>query len=295
MSRSRSTTGSGIGTAERSEIVYGWKGRRRACRGRDLDDLAEVHDRDPVRDVADDREVVRDEEVRQLEVGLEGLEQVDDLGLDRDVERRDRLVADDEVRVERERAREPDALALAARELVRVARRRIRGKPDDLEQLTHAPRRSSFFPEMPWTRSGSPTMRPTLCRGFSDAYGSWKTICIRRRSGRRSFCERVVMSWPSKTILPPVGSYSRRMVRPTVDLPQPDSPTSPSVSPLWIEKLTSSTALMSPMCRSSRMPLLIGNQTLRFSISTSAPSPFLATSANHGRPGLLPFLGRHAG
>ena len=66
---------------------------------------------------------------------LQLLEQVDDLRLDRDVERRDRLVADDEVRVERERAREADALALAAGELVRVARRRVGGQADDLEQL----------------------------------------------------------------------------------------------------------------------------------------------------------------
>src|SRR3954447_1092939 len=83
------------------------------------------------------------------------------------------------------------------------------------------------------------------------------------------------------------------MVRPTVDFPQPDSPTSPSVSPRLIEKLTSSTALMSPMWRSRTIPLLIGNQTLRFSTSTRAPSPLLANSANHGRPGPLPLLDRH--
>ena len=44
-----------------------------------------------------------------------------DLRLDRDVERRDRLVGDDELRLQDERARDADALALAARELVRVA------------------------------------------------------------------------------------------------------------------------------------------------------------------------------
>ena len=40
------------------------------------------------------------------------------------------------------------------------------------------------------------------------------------------------MSWPSKVILPPVGSSRRMMQRAMVDLPQPDSPTTPSVSPL---------------------------------------------------------------
>src|SRR3546814_20367402 len=39
-------------------------------------------------------QVVGDEDERQLELLLEVLQQVDDLRLDRDVERRDRLVAD---------------------------------------------------------------------------------------------------------------------------------------------------------------------------------------------------------
>ena len=39
------------------------------------------------------------------------------------------------------------------------------------------------------------------------------------------------MSCPSKRIVPPVGSSSFRTRRAVVDFPQPDSPTSPSVSP----------------------------------------------------------------
>ena len=96
----------------------------------------------------------------------------------------------------------PIALALAAGELVRVAARRVRGEPDDLEQLAHARVGLACRVARPWTRSGSPTMRPTLWRGLSDANGSWKTICIRRRSGRSSASPRCVMSWPSKTIVP---------------------------------------------------------------------------------------------
>ena len=59
------------------------------------------------------------------------------------------------------------------------------------------------------------------------------------------------MSVPSSLMLPAVGSISRRTVRPTVDLPQPDSPTSPRVSPGRIEKLTPSTANTWPMVRRS--------------------------------------------
>jgi hypothetical protein len=67
VSRFASTSGSGIGTADSSEIVYGCSGCRRAPRRRDLDDHAEVHDRDPIGDVANDGQVVRDEEVREVE------------------------------------------------------------------------------------------------------------------------------------------------------------------------------------------------------------------------------------
>ena len=101
-----------------------------------LGDAPEVHDRDAVADVLDDAHVVGDEDVRQPEFALEVLEQVQDLGLDGDVERGDRLVADDEVRLEDERAGDPDPLALAARELVGVASSVVRLEADHV----HDPR-----------------------------------------------------------------------------------------------------------------------------------------------------------
>ncbi len=55
-------------------------------------------------------------------------------------------------------------------------------------------------------RSGSAMMWPMLCRGLSDANGSWNTICIRRRSGRMACSESVAMSVPSKMMRPAVGS-----------------------------------------------------------------------------------------
>ncbi len=36
----------------------------------------------------------------------------------------------------------------------------------------------------PWTASGSPMMSRTFMRGLSEEKGSWKTTCMRRRSGR---------------------------------------------------------------------------------------------------------------
>ena len=131
--------GSSIGTADSSACVYGCDGSLVDLVLRpDLDDLAEVHHGDAVGDVADDREVVRDEDVRQPEVALQRLEQVHDLRLDRDVERGHRLVEDDQLRVERERARDADALALAARELVREPVRVLRRQADGAQQLVDA-------------------------------------------------------------------------------------------------------------------------------------------------------------
>jgi len=67
-------------------------------------------------------------------------------------------------------------------------------------------------------------------------------ICNSRRNGRISRWLRRVISCPATRMEPLVGSINLRMARPTVDFPQPDSPTRPSVSPSPIEKLTPSTA-----------------------------------------------------
>ena len=54
---------------------------------------------------------------------------------------------------------------------------------DDLEQLAHAPADLARARRSRWMRNGSPTIWPTRLRGLSDAYGSWKIICISRRNG----------------------------------------------------------------------------------------------------------------
>ena len=106
--------------------------------------------------------------------------------------------------------------------------------------------------------SGSAISWPTRLRGLSDAYGSWKTICICRRSGRSARRLSVEMSRPSKMTWPPVSSWSRTRQRPSVDLPQPDSPTSPSVSPGRTSKETASTACTWATSRRITPPPLTG-------------------------------------
>src|SRR5438477_6856259 len=53
------------------------------------------------------------------------------------------------------------------------------------------------------------------------------------------------------------------MVRPVVDLPQPDSPTRPRVSPCLTVKLTPSTALTSATLRWSKIPCVMGKYFFR--------------------------------
>ena len=63
-----------------------------------LHDPPQVHDRDVVTDVGHDIEVVGDEEIGQPESFLQVLQQVDDLGLDGNIQGGDRLVGDDQIR-----------------------------------------------------------------------------------------------------------------------------------------------------------------------------------------------------
>ena len=101
----------------------------------ELDEMTEVHHGDAVRDVAHHRQVVGDHQVGEPQPVLQVLEQVDDLRLHGHVERGHRLVEDDELRLERERTCDTDALPLATGELVRVAVAVLGGEPHGGEQL----------------------------------------------------------------------------------------------------------------------------------------------------------------
>ena len=128
-------------------------------------------------------------------------EQVDDLRLDRDVERGDRLVADEHVGLHGERAGDGDALALAAGELVRIAARRSpdRGRPRRaIRRHRRRPRRGSTSP----CASGPSAMvSPMRMRGSSEANGSWNTIwtrVVRLRACARDHDRLAVDARPSR-------------------------------------------------------------------------------------------------
>ena len=89
--------------------------------GADFHNAAEIHDRDPVADALHYRHVVGNEKVSKLELPLEIQQQVDDLRLDGDVQRRHRLVGDHQPGIQRDCSSDAHPLPLTAGELMRKA------------------------------------------------------------------------------------------------------------------------------------------------------------------------------
>ncbi len=82
----------------------------------------------------------------------------------------------------------------------------------------------------------------TDMRGLSEPNGSWKTICSSRRFGRIASKESLPMSVPLNSMRP-LDEIMRASARPSVVLPEPDSPTTPSVWPARTVTSMPSTAL----------------------------------------------------
>src|SRR3954454_12621405 len=101
-----------------------------------------------------------------------------------------------------------------------------------------------------WARSVSRKWSETRMSGLSRVIGSWKiSPSFGPRSARS--CRRgiVTRSCPSNSTEPlrfAASGRSPRTPRPSVDFPQPDSPTRPSVSPRLMSNDTPSTARTAP-------------------------------------------------
>ena len=107
---------------------------------------------------------------------------------------------------------------------------------------------------VPWTSSGSAMLQPMVCRGLSDDAGSWNTMPTRLRSSRSRRPRAVRRSLPSTSTEPATTGTSPASARPIVDLPEPDSPTRPTVS---------------PACRSRSMPDTVGPPRREYRTATS--------------------------
>ena len=91
-----------------------------------LDHAPQIHDDRAFADIADQRQVVRDVDRGQAQPFAHVAEHVQDAGAYADIQHRDRLVGDDEGRLQDQGAGHDDALKLAAGHLVRIALQDLR-------------------------------------------------------------------------------------------------------------------------------------------------------------------------
>src|SRR5882724_485615 len=87
-------------------------------------------------------QIMRDEKIGEILFSLQALQQVHDLGLNRNVECRDRFVCHDEVGINRQRARNSDTLPLPTGELVRIAFYEPSAEAYNFQQLLYTSFRS---------------------------------------------------------------------------------------------------------------------------------------------------------
>ena len=114
-------------------------------------DSAQVHDRNPCGDVFDHGQVVADDDVGQAEFRAQVQQQVEDLRLHRNIQRRGRLIADHHVRAHDQRTGDGDPLTLPSGKLAGVAGRQTTRKPHQFHHLLNPP-----VPFVP----GAETMNP---------------------------------------------------------------------------------------------------------------------------------------
>ena len=135
--RSSGEGGAELGHRAEQALRIGMTGRAEQFGHRRFLDLAPgIHDHDALGDFGDDAEIMGDQDDRGTDAALEIQHQLQDLRLDRHVERRGRLVGDQEFRVAGERHGDHHALAHAAGELMWIfahAPRRLR----DANQCQH--------------------------------------------------------------------------------------------------------------------------------------------------------------
>src|SRR6266850_1306149 len=148
-----------------------------------------------------------------------------------------------------------------------------------------------------WRNSTSAICSPTGNAGLSEVIGSWKIIdSLSPRRSRSRAAGSFSRSSPSNSTSPaamrPGGCGTRPMIESAVTLlPQPDSPTMPSVRPRSRRKSTPSTARTSPCSpwnevrspRTSRRFFVTGNLFLDARAVELSPRPRLARAAAHER------------
>ena len=120
----------------------------------------------------DHAEIVADEQIGQIQFAPQIHKEVEDLRLDGNVERGDRLVANQEIGLHGKRAGDTDALALAAGELVRIAALERGIETGALQLRVEIVVEVGAADEAMDEAAPRRRCRATRKRGFSEAYGS---------------------------------------------------------------------------------------------------------------------------
>ena len=169
-----------------------------------LDHLAGVHHRHVVRRLRDHPEVVGDEQDAHPRLFLQLLDQVEDLRLDRHVERGGRLVGDQERRVAGQRHGDHRALAHAAGQLGAGTRRRASGAGMPTFAASRWRARARRRRRGPVQDGRLMIWFPTVYTGFSAVIGSWKIIAMSLpRISRSRSSSAPMRSSPRKRMEPP--------------------------------------------------------------------------------------------
>ena len=174
-------------------------------------------------------EIVGDHDHGQAEAALQAADQpVERRGADR-IEAGGRLVQEQDLRIERERAGETGALAHAAgqlgRELVAgVVRQADQGELERGQLLEQRLRQLQALAQRRLDVLGDGQRAEQGAVLEQHALPRLQGVPLRRRSSRQ-------MSCPSTSISPRSGRSSPRMWRSSTDLPAPEPPTTPSTSP----------------------------------------------------------------
>ena len=181
---------------------------------------------------------------------VELAQEIEDLRLDGDVERRGRLVGDEQLRIAEARSRSSRAVACRQRTDAGIANAAAGpGMPT-------RPRSSTArLAAPPWRSAMAVATAPRSARSIAGP-GSARSSDPGRRTPISCPAGRVARLRQLRTVVPPEGCCPAAIRPGVVDsdhdrrcvtlFPEPDSPTMPSVSPGRTVKLTPSTARMTP-------------------------------------------------
>ena len=204
------------------------------ARRADLLDPAVVHHRDPVGDLHRLLLVVGDQHRGHALLVVQPAQPRAQLGADGGVERAERLVEQQHLRLDGERAGERHPLALAARELVRAAAR-----PTSSARPAPAARRRGRG-SRPWARLRIRRPKATFSRTLMCANGG---VVLEHEADRRApGAARCVTSRRRSATVPVSGGSRPAMIRSSVDLPEPLGPSSAVSEPSGTSSETSSSA-----------------------------------------------------